>query len=174
MDSLNPAFKDLYLDRESLFNEFNIDSQSKSLLYISSFAWGTLTDNEIQNYKEMLSEEYVDSFQNIAIESRHLTFKWIEKFLKAHKEYTFIYRPHPAEHEDPELIALANKFKKFKVINKYSVKQWIVTCDKIYTWFSTSVVEAFFSEKLCLILRPVPIPEQYDVVIMKNADFITN
>jgi len=60
------------------------------------------------------------------------------------------------------------------VIRDYSVKQWIIICDKLYTWYSTSIVEAYFAHVPCAIIRPIPIAKDEDVSIMIEADVIDN
>ena len=70
--------------------------------------------------------------------------------------------------------ALAQKRPNFRVIFADSVKQWIVAADQIFIWMSTAIAEVYFAGKSCRILRPVPIEHEYDPVIYKGADHITD
>ena len=72
------------------------------------------------------------------------------------------------------LEALAQKRPNFRVIFADSVKQWIVAADQIFIWMSTAIAEVYFAGKSCRILRPVPIEHEYDPVIYKGADYITD
>ena len=89
-------------------------------------------------------------------------------------EVQLVYRRHPSEWNSPALEALAQKRPNFRVIFADSVKQWIVAADQIFIWMSTAIAEVYFAGKSCRILRPVPIEHEYDPVIYKGADHITD
>ena len=71
---------------------------------------------------------------------------------------------------------LENRLKndRFFVIKEESVMQWIVVSDYIYTWVSTSVVESYFANKQCTIIRPIPIKRKFDIQLFENANIISN
>jgi len=49
------------------------------------------------------------------------------------------------------------------------MRQWVRSADLLYTWLSTSIVDAFFAGKQCNILRPLEIPDELDLVIMNES-----
>ena len=95
--------------------------------------------------------------------SYDLALRWFDDFLRGHNDVIFIYRPHPSEFVTDRLQILETKFKHFKVIKDYSVKQWILASDTLITWMSTSIIEAYFAGKSCYIIRPMDFPAEKDM-----------
>lgn len=157
-------FDSIYRSKEEMGKTFDIDSNKKWVLFMSSFTKNT---DEI-----FFGKENTKIFQSIIQESRKEILGWIENYIK-NDDCEFIYRPHPGEPIDDILLQLTNKYKNFHVEKNDSVRSWIKVCDKINTWFSTSIIDAYFMKKDCSILRPVYIPKDFDNVIMKDADYIT-
>ena len=62
--------------------------------------------------------------------------------------------------------------RNYEIIRDYSIKQWIMCCDKIYTWYSTSVAEIYLAKKTCTILRPYEIDENMEIRIYQKGKFI--
>ena len=85
----------------------------------------------------------------------------------------FIYRPHPDELNLDPVLELEKQYPNFKIIRYSAVKDWIEASDNIYSWYSTSVVEAHFLDKPYSILRPLVLPDSFDSVLLKHANFIT-
>lgn len=173
MDFLRPEFKEYYYNKTKLFSKYNIPLDKKTVLYISSFAISTMTDRQIQLEEEVTGQSLYNNKVSRDRESQRLTFEWIEELLKKNNCY-FIYRPHPVENSVDKLKYLEDKYENFKVIFDYSVKQWIINCDIITTWMSTSIAEAFFANKSCSIVRPLPFAREDEVTIYKDAKIITS
>lgn len=170
LDFCRPEFDNYYMKKDDLLSEFNLFKYDKVNLFISSFAYVNLPENlynqsNINNKKE---------FAEISVESQDIIMEWIEKLLSKYPNQLLIYRPHPAEANNEKLKSMENKYGNFRVISKYSVKQWIRIVDKIYTWYSTAIVEVYASGKNCSILRPIDIPYKFDVEIYKDAEFLTS
>jgi len=98
--------------------------------------------------------------------------QWLTKMLSEMQNMDFIYRPHPDETKDEDLLELERIYSNFHIISAYSVKQWILQCDKAMLWYSTAAAEIAFAEKGFAILRPIAIPEEYDISIYRGAKFI--
>ena len=171
MDFCRSEFIDYYKTREEISKEFKLNCDKQWILYISSFSYATYSEEGIKTLENTFNTSLSDIVYN-ARESKELTLEWIDSLLSINEELEFIYRPHPSENIDETLLSLEKKHLNFKIINEYSVKQWIKVSDKINTWFSTSVGEIFHMKKKCLIIRPIPIPDDIEVEIMKNATFI--
>ena len=175
MDFLREPLRLYYDTKESCFEKYNIPKNKIVLLYISSFSYVAIEKNSGQ-YKyvsKFFESKMVDEICSFQRKAKSKTLQWFEKLLQKKVNIYIIYRPHPAEKEADDLKQMESKYENFRVISEESVKQWILVVDKIYTMYSTSIAEAFFADKLCQILRPVPIPEEYDACIYKNADYIT-
>lgn len=170
-DFLRPEFKEYYLSKSELLNIHGIDAQKKIVLYISSFTLASMDESSIANSSKRLGTDMSD-FHKSMLESKKETLKWIEQLLESKLCLEFIYRPHPNELSDESLKALERKYSNFRVISDHSVKQWILTSDKIFTWISTSIAESFFAGKYCGILRPIPFNPKLEPVIYKGAEHI--
>ena len=179
MDFLHEKLLPYYLPKDELFSQYNIPLDKKVCFFISSFASTATLDNEDTGRESanLLSKEYAtinfDDFMSISTVSQERIIKWIEKVLDERDDLIFIYRPHPAEYISDELKNRISEARKFFVISEHSVKQWIITSDTIFTWYSTSLAEVYFAKKNCHILRPVEIPIEMELEIYKNAEFIT-
>lgn len=172
MDFLREQFCDYYVDKKQLFMQYNLPIDKKSVLYISSFALASMTERQLQREEENAGRTLFDREQiKHQKESRRITLEWIEELLKE-DSCTFIYRPHPVENVLEDLAELEDKYENFHVISEHSVKQWILQCDVITTWISTSIVEAFFAGKSCLIVRPLPIAKENEMPLYKDSNII--
>lgn len=170
MDFLRQEFIKFYKSKEEIIEEFNLNKNTKIVTYISSFTMANISNDDLEALNKRININF-DDMQRMMITSKKETMKWIKNILK--EDITFIYRPHPNEKSDKELKELEKEYKNFRVISDLSVKQWILISDKIFTWISTSVVECYFANKKCGILRPNKIEEFLDMVIYKNGDFIS-
>lgn len=169
LDFLRGKLRNYFDSRDELFGRYGIPLDKRVHLFISSLAIGSLPMYVVQN------GEYNDhdTIVRETRETQKIILDWFEKILLENRDDIIIYRPHPEEKNSNELKKLAEKQPRFLIISDESIKQWILTCDRIYTWVSTSIAEVFMAGKGCSILRPVPVSEKNDIHIYKNASFIT-
>ena len=172
MDYGQPLFKDYYLPREAIADEFGLDNTKKWNLLVSSFAYANYGESGIRRMEKALNLSMTDLVE-IHKQSQKLTLDWVEKLLQS-SDCEFIYRPHPSEKVDQRLSAMAKKYPHFHVLSDRSVKQWARVCDKVNLWISTSNAELLSMDVDFAILRPAPIPEDYEVESMRNESFITD
>ncbi|MFA6308341.1 MAG: surface carbohydrate biosynthesis protein [Clostridia bacterium] len=173
LDFFRKEFKGYYLTRNELFEKYKIPTNKKVCLFISSFSYVNLPKSLIQDENVILAND-TNQFAFLSIKSQEIIINWFKSIMDSNSNIVFIYRPHPAEANNPELVQLAKQYSNFFVISNCSVKQWIISCDMIYTWISTSLAEIYMSEKMCHILRPINIPVEREQTIFKNAKFITS
>ena len=173
MDFLRPEFNGYFKDKATLCREFGLDPNKKLHLYISSFGYASMNDDEVAELSRMAGTDFTGFAKTNRVSMKE-TLSWFEQYLTAHPEVELVYRRHPSEWNSPALEALAQKRPNFRVIFADSVKQWIVAADQIFIWMSTAIAEVYFAGKSCRILRPVPIEHEYDPVIYKGADHITD
>ena len=173
MDFLRPEFNGYFKDKATLCREFGLDPNKKLHLYISSFGYASMNDDEVAELSKMAGTDFTGFAKTNRVSMKE-TLSWFEQYLTAHPEVELVYRRHPSEWNSPALEALAQKRPNFRVIFADSVKQWIVAADQIFIWMSTAIAEVYFAGKSCRILRPVPIEHEYDPVIYKGADHITD
>ena len=172
MDFLRPEFKGYYADKASLCKEFGLDVNKELHLYISSFGYASMTEQEVKELSEMAGTDFT-GFAATNRVSMAETLRWFDEYLGAHPEVELVYRRHPSEWNSPALAQLAEKRPNFHVIFERSVKDWIVAADSISIWMSTAIAEVYMAGKSCHILRPVPIEHEYDPVIYAGAHYIT-
>lgn len=158
--------------REEYAKQFNLDPQKDWVLFLSSFTYAEITDKRLK-LNEMVAGTSLSSFREIHTKSRNKLIVWFSKILEKDKENIFIYRPHPDELSLDPIVSLEKKYDNFKIIREYAVKNWIELSDRIYSWYSTSVVEAHFLDKPYSILRPEVLPDNFDSVLLRHASFIT-
>ena len=173
MDFLRPEFKGYFKDKETLCKEFGLDPAKQLHLYISSFGYASMTDQEVAELSKMAGTDF-SGFARTNRVSMEKTLAWFDRYLGDHPEVELVYRRHPSEWKCKALDELAAKRPNFHVIFADSVKQWIVAADSISIWMSTAVAEVYMAGKSCHILRPVPIEHEYDPVIYKDCLLYTS
>ncbi len=169
LDFLRPEFQSYYLDRNELQKKFSLPN-GNMILYISSFTQVGLKDKEKAVLRDKLGDDYIDNLEKCLM-TRRVTLEWLDALLELDPNCYVVYRPHPGENMDSELEMRVSR-GRFYVIRDCSVKQWITVADKIYTWISTSIVEAFFAGKMCYIIRPYPVDKKFDMQLYEGADVI--
>jgi len=174
-DYSKPAFKDFFKTKTQLSEEFDIPEEHEWCLFISSFSFATPSESSKEYLNETIGVENSKKWNNISIKSQKSILEWIERFVSENPNQEFIYRPHPSELKDTNyshLKKLESKYSNFHFIFKYSVQDWILSCDYINSWISTSIIECYVLKKVCNILRPVKVDEYFDIPFYINADHI--
>ena len=176
-DYSKPAFKNFFKTKTQLSEEFDIPEEHEWCLFISSFSFATPSESSIEYLNETIGVENSKKWNEISIKSQKSILKWIEQFVSENPNQEFIYRPHPSELKDTNyshLKKLDDEYDNFHFIFKYSVQDWILSCDYINSWISTSIIECYVLNKVCNILRPVKVDEYFDIPFYINADHISD
>ncbi|MEG1931920.1 MAG: hypothetical protein RR075_02300, partial [Pygmaiobacter sp.] len=173
MDFLRPEFAGYFCSKAELCAAHGLDPDKKLLLYISSFGYASMDDAEVDELSRMAGTDF-GAFARVNRSSMATTLAWFERYLSEHPECELVYRRHPSEWNSPALQALEQKCSNFHVIFEDSVKQWIVAADEIFIWMSTAIAEVYFARKNCCILRPEPIPHEFDPVIYAGGRYVQN
>lgn len=171
LDFCREEFNSYYFSRSEIAKKYNLNPNRKWILFISSFAYATYNENSL----DKLFKQWGDFSEFVVINkgSRAIALEWFEKLMNEDPNIEFIYRPHPSENLDSYIKKLAEGNSRFNIISDFSVKQWIKVSDKIITWYSTSISEIYAMNKRFCIIRPIKIPNIYEINIMKEAKFIT-
>lgn len=177
-DFYKPELIKQSINKSQLSKEFKLNSDKKWILFIENF------------FLKDADEEYMERLQQKGVERKELeinkekasivyntSLKWIEKFLVENKNIEFIYRLHPASliKGYDEIIQIEKKFINFHVINKYPIRNWLINCDIVNQWNSTSVVEAVILKKAINVISPEncdlsSIPFMKDLNLTKNYE----
>lgn len=172
MDFLRQPLSRYYLSRQELFEKYDLPMDKKVVLFASPYYGDSLDEAYIRDMCMRFGDDWAD-YYTFMCESQRKVLTWMEEILRTDDEICFIYRPHPG-HPTKCAQELAEKYSNFKIISGESVKQWIVTCDKVYTGNSSVVVEAFFAKKMCQLLFPLPVTEGFELKLISDSDKITD
>lgn len=171
LDFCRTKFTSYYKGKECIAKEFDLDEKKQWSLFISSFTFATMPDNRRKEFDNEFCS--VDNYVAVSQKSKSIILKWIEELLDKNDQIEFIYRPHPVEVIDDTLYKIEEHYNNFHIIENYSVKQWIKVCDVINTWISTSIAEIYYMGKACNIVRPIKIPKEIEVEIMRDGNFVS-
>ena len=172
MDFLRDELKGYYLSKEEVLKDYGIPADKKIFLFVSPYFSDHHTEEYLQEMCRRFGEGWRYYYQDCMLPSKKIIFEWMGRICEERPDVVFIYRPHPGE-ESPLAEEMAKRYPNFRVIGDRSVKQWILVSDKIYTGNSSTFVEAFFGKKMCYLLFPVPVPADYELAFLKDADKIT-
>ena len=173
MDFVRPEFEGYFKNKKQLCTEHNINPNNRLLLYVSSFGYASMEQSEVDEISKMAGTDFTE-FARVNRLSMADTLNWFDEYLPKHKDEELVYRRHPSEWNCPALSDMQARHSNFHVIFEDSVKQWIVAADDIFIWMSTAIAEVYFAGKNCHILRPQPIPHEFDPVIYAGGRYITN
>ncbi len=116
MDFLRPEFAGYFKDKAALCREHGLDPDKRLMLYISSFGYASMSEEEVRELSEMSGEDFT-AFARTNRISMAETLDWFDRYLGAHPEVQLVYRRHPSEWNSPALDALAHKRPNFHVIS---------------------------------------------------------
>ncbi len=172
MDFLRPPLTAYYLSREELFRKYELPTDKKVILFASPYYGDCLEESYIADMCMRFGDDWREYYQFMC-RSQEQVLDWMQRILQEDSGICFIFRPHPGH---PSKIAekMAAEYENFKIIAGESVKQWIVTCDKVYTGNSSVVVEAFFAKKMCQLLFPLPVTKGYELKLISESRKITD
>lgn len=175
MDLLASMFDGYYMQKGVLFKEHGIPLDKPCILFISSFSVSTfpkdMREEYILQFEEKERSAYVE-FIRKEEQTRGIIADWL---IELSRRYgcTVVYRPHPTELDTAEVSRMREE-GNVRVIAEGNVKQWIMRCDQVYTWYSTSAAEAYFAKVPCTVLRPVELSHSDDLPIYEGVEYITD
>ena len=173
MDFLRDELKGYYLSKEEVLKDYDIPADKKIFLFISPYFSDVHTEEYLKVMCGRFGEGWRYYYKDCMLPSKEIILDWMGQICGQRDDIVFIYRPHPGE-ESQQADAMAKKHTNFKVIGTSSVRQWVLISDKIYTGNSSTFVEAFFGKKMCYLLFPVPVPADYELAFLKDADKISD
>ena len=168
LDFYRDEFKSFITPKETLYSEFGLDTNKTTSLFISSFAIATMPKENMGTAPGDFNEVFVQN----TIDTQKTVLEWFGKACREYPDHQFIYRAHPSESDNPVLLKLAKEIPNFFYISKYPVKHWIVNCDKIYNWTSTSAAEVYAAGKQAFILEPVPVDHRVTYPFFEGGETI--
>lgn len=167
MDFLRKPLNRYYLSRQELFAKYDIPMDKKVILFASPYFGDCLTEEYIAGMCRAFGEDWPEYYKFMC-DSQNIVLEWFEKICTDFSDIIVIFRPHPG-HPSVAASKLAERCGNFRIISGESVKQWIITCDKVYTGNSSVIVEAFFSQKMCQLLFPLPTTEGFELQLITDS-----
>lgn len=173
MDFLRDELNGYYRSKEEVLREYQIPADKKVFLFISPYFSDFHTEEYLVTMCKRFGKGWRYYYKDCMLPSKKIILDWMSRICEEREDVVFIYRPHPGEVSE-QADAMTKKYTNFKVIGDLSVKQWILISDKVYTGNSSTFVEAFFGKKMCYLLFPVPVPSDYELAFLKDADKISD
>lgn len=171
MDYGRPEMKGYYLPREALAEEFSLSLEKPWIILVSNFAYAHFPQDALDTMAKKYGPQRYDTAR-LHRDSLAETLRWIDLLLQE-IDCEFIYRPHPSENVMEDLTSMAEKHKNFRIISKYSVKQWVKCCQKVDLWMSTSNAEILSMGVDYCMFRPYPFTENQEVESMRGDFAVT-
>jgi len=169
LDYLHHKILGIVSAKKSILAErHNLDPSRKWILFTSSFTMADMPKDR-QAMDERILGIRLDERVKLFTLSRMGMLKWFKRLLEERKEDILIYRPHPDEFVLDVVYKLQERFPNFCIIREESVRTWVAACDTILNWYSTSCVEAYYLKRPYFVLRPLPIPEEIELELMKGV-----
>ena len=169
LDFYREAFREATMKREALFGKYGLDPTKKTVLFISSFSDAGKPDTEVALIEG--DPQDVRDHIHLQAESQEKILAWFEALAREDESLQIVYRPHPAEAAKPEFFAGAKDIPNLHVIAGESIRNWIMNCDILCNWQSTSMIELYASGKKTLLLRPVEIPFKLAMPIFEEGKY---
>jgi hypothetical protein len=169
LDFYREEFREATESRETLFPRYGLDPAKKTILFISSFAELGKPEIELAS----IQDDGLDEGANIELQasSQRVILDWFKRLAAEDESLQIIYRPHPAEANNPGILQTAREVPGFHVITGESIRNWILNCDVMCNWQSTSMIELYASGKKTLILRPQEIPFLFAMPILEEGHY---
>lgn len=159
LDYCKEEFSEYFFSKSELASKFDLDLNCQWNLFISTFT---------------VKYEKKGSVYDDIKEAKRKTYKelvgWFDKLLSSTDNQIIVYRPHPVEEIGEELLELKSKYANFKIIRDLGVRQWIKNCDRLYSWISTSSVEAYYMNRPVYFLRPCQVPAEFEAQIISHPE----
>ncbi|RKL68057.1 hypothetical protein CR203_06045 [Salipaludibacillus neizhouensis] len=159
------------INKEKLSSEFKLNSEKKWILFAGNFPHENFTEDVITTLEKKGNKGIRKRIEN-ALETRGILISWFEKLVENNPDIEFIYRPHPSENLTEELLKITKYYRNFHVIKKYVLRDWVINCDVINVWTSTSVVEGYFANKKVNVVRPIEIPSDFEMELFRGVNYI--
>ncbi len=158
LDFCRREFRKLGYSRQQMAEKYSLPSEKKWILFISDFVFNSdiITEQIISSGDQ--PEKIIRAKHEFGKKSCSVILEWFEMFLADHDDYVVVYRKHPIELLTNEVEQFAEKNKgKFYTISDLNVREWITNCDRVVSWYSTTIVECMAVQKNMILVRPYSI-----------------
>jgi len=140
--------------------------------------WVLLPLNFVHAWRSPSAEKFGEQAESIAAWTQASQRKFVEGLLSVARQFPraeFILRPHPVE--DPRRyrdILGDSRLPNLHVIQVGQLAEWILACDRVIFWSSTSSVEAYYARRPFICYLPVQPPDNWAPPHVTLAPTATN
>lgn len=170
MDLDRKEFDKYFLTRDAVAKETGLDINKKWILFISTFGFRLRTKEDLDAFSR--TDPTVYQTAELSNKAQDEIEKWLVMAAQENPDAIFIYRRHPSEREDPRLLQLEKEIPNFRCIDAFTIRQWVRCSTQLYTWYSTSIADAYYANRICHILRPYEVPKEFELDIMHGSNFV--
>lgn len=157
-------------NKKSLSKEYNLDIKKKWILFSENRGWVLNINNAMYNdliYKGFTEDE-LEEYIEVSRESLESTIKEFEALGdEFFSKFELIYRPHPGT-QAPKMN------NKIKIIDKYSIYEWIRHIDINVVWSSTTIFESDINNVPSFVYEPLENPEKFKTDGIEKYTKISN
>ncbi|MBO4396697.1 MAG: hypothetical protein J5819_10185 [Eubacterium sp.] len=175
LDLFKKEYSSLSKSKKELADLFKLDYEKRWIILVGNFGINPL--EQINNSLEDRGVEIDNECKSIVKNSYLKIIDWYKKACEndsVERECELIYRPHPSESLTSNIRELSDEYSCFHIIPDYSIRDWFVNADVVYSWTSTSSVEAAVAGVPVYSLRPYEMPDRMKVTLLESVKAIKN
>ncbi|MBP5262066.1 MAG: hypothetical protein J6Z43_08075, partial [Clostridiales bacterium] len=109
--------------------------------------------------------------KKIQADAQRIIMDWFIKYATDHPEVQIIYRPHPTEASNEAIKQRIDPVDNLFLIPQESIRVWMLNCDLLLNFQSTSMIEMYASGKQVRLLRPVEVPFLFEMPIFEEGKY---
>ena len=114
MDFSGRSLPGYFEDKATLCKRFGLTPNKRLLLYISSFGYASMGEDEVRELSRMAGQDFTE-FARVNRESMAATLDWFDRYLAVHPEVELVYRRHPLRVEQPCAVRAGGKTAEFSM-----------------------------------------------------------
>jgi len=159
-------YRHFYPSREELAERYGLDVSLRWVLFPENYNWAFYTEATLEQFiKSGQSPDDVGAMRAFCDRSLKTVLEWCDRAAQGNVE--IILRPRPSttqqEFEAFTKRILSHIPERLHIIQKESVREWILASDVVVSSHSTSLIEGAVAGKQVYILEPAPIPASLHV-----------
>lgn len=140
-------------DKQSFSKEFDLDPKKQWILFSENRGWVLTTSEKKEKHLYYLGylEDDMNNRKKIELESLNISVNEMNNLGdEFFSRFELIYRPHPGT------IAPTNITSNVKMIDRYSIYEWLNVIDINLVWSSTTIFESDLMGVPSFVYEPIP------------------
>jgi len=173
-DLLTHTFIDTYSTKKEMAEIFGIPFSAKIIVFIMSFSAAFIDEKYIKSIEIKGGYKNIRKMVQISKESLYKSLEVLKEFaaMISKKNIYLIIRPHPMEPIN-EIKKYVLNSKNIRVSREFPLHEVLYNSDGVISWLSTGTLDAFLFKKPVAILRPIKIPQEFDIPLLQGFPIAT-